>query len=143
MEYALMMYYHLTWYTCCPHWDDVQWPWPRSIPHRSDETFKGQSTHALVRTITDVCIDGLPYNLVQMVSSLRRYAVKWFLFCVCDISTLFVIDLYFVLVISLYCLWFLFLCILSLFCKWYLFCMFNISILFVTLLFFVWYLFCV
>jgi len=29
--YALMDY-HLTWYKCFPHWDDVQWPWPGSIP---------------------------------------------------------------------------------------------------------------
>ena len=45
-----------------PHWDDVQWPWSGSIPQRSrlHKTFKGQSTHARVRAITSVCIDGLP-----------------------------------------------------------------------------------
>ena len=48
--------------------------WPGSIPQRlrSHETFKGQSTHARVRAITYVCIDGLPSNLVQMLSLLRR-----------------------------------------------------------------------
>ena len=48
------MDYHLTWYKCCPHWDDMQWPWPVCIPQRSrsHKTFKGQSTHACVRTIT-------------------------------------------------------------------------------------------
>ena len=46
--YALMDY-HLTWYKCCPHWDDVQWPWPGSIPQRSrsHNTFNGQSTHTI------------------------------------------------------------------------------------------------
>ena len=70
------MDYHLTWYTCCPHWDDVQLPWPRSIPQRSmsHNTFKGLSTHAGVRAITYVCIDGLQSNLVQMLSLLRRCA---------------------------------------------------------------------
>jgi len=34
-----------------------------------------QSVTCLVRTITYVCIDGLPSNLVQMLSSLRRCAV--------------------------------------------------------------------
>ena len=29
---------------------------------------KGQSTHARVRAITNLCIDGLPYNLVHMLS---------------------------------------------------------------------------
>jgi len=45
--YALMDY-RLTWYKCCPHWDDVQWSCLRSIPQRSRSysTFKGQSTHA-------------------------------------------------------------------------------------------------
>ena len=67
---------HLTWYKCCPYWDDVRWPWLWSIPRRSrsHSTFKGQSTHACVRTIIYVCIDGLQYNLVQMLSSLRRCA---------------------------------------------------------------------
>jgi len=37
----------------------------------SHETFKGQSTHTRVRTVTNVCIDGLPSNLVQM-SSLKH-----------------------------------------------------------------------
>ena len=71
------MDYHLTWYKCCPHWNDVHWPWPGSIPQRSrsHETFKGQSTHARVCSITFVCMDGLPSNLVQMLSSLRRCAV--------------------------------------------------------------------
>ena len=70
------MDYHLSWYKCCPHWDDVQWHWPRSIPQRSrsQETFKGQGSHARVCTITYVCIDGIPFNLVQMLSSLRRCA---------------------------------------------------------------------
>jgi len=72
LTYALMDY-HLTWYKCCPHWDIVQWPWPGSIPQRSRShtTFKGQSTHAHVSTITYVCIERLPFNLVQMLSSLR------------------------------------------------------------------------
>jgi len=68
---------HLTWYKCCPHWDDVQWPWPRSTHQRSrsHNTLKGHSTHARVRTITYVCIDRLPSNLVQMLSSLRPCAL--------------------------------------------------------------------
>jgi len=33
-----------------------------------------QSTHAPVRAITYVCIDGLPSNLVQMLSLLGRCA---------------------------------------------------------------------
>ena len=41
---------------------------------RSHETFKSQSTHARVRAITYICIDGLPSNLVQMLSSLKRCA---------------------------------------------------------------------
>jgi len=67
----------LTWYKCCPHWVDVQWPWPKSIHQRwrSQKTFKGQSTHAYVRVVTYVCIDGFPSNLEQMLSSLRRCAV--------------------------------------------------------------------
>ena len=38
------MYFHITWYKCFPHWDDVQWPWPGSITQRSrsHKTFKGQ-----------------------------------------------------------------------------------------------------
>ena len=32
------MDYHLTWYKCCPLWDDVQWPWPGSRPQRSEYT---------------------------------------------------------------------------------------------------------
>ena len=70
------MDYHLTWYKCCPHWDDVQWPWLRSIPQRSrsHNTFKGQNIHACVPAITYICIDGLPSNLVQMLSSLRQCA---------------------------------------------------------------------
>ena len=74
--YALMDY-HLTWYKYCPHWDNVQWPWPGSIPQRlrSHKTFNSQSTYACVRAITYVCIDGLPSNLVQILSSLRRCAV--------------------------------------------------------------------
>jgi len=41
------MDYHVTWCKCYPHKNDVQWPWPRSIPQRSrsHDTFKGQSTH--------------------------------------------------------------------------------------------------
>ena len=71
------MDYHLTWYKCCPHWDDVQWPWLGSIPQRSwsHNTFKVQSTNARVCAITYVCIDGLSSNLVQMLSSLRRCVV--------------------------------------------------------------------
>jgi len=59
--------YHLTW----------SWPCPGSIPQRSrsHNTFIGQSTHARVCAITYVYIDGLPSNLVQMLSSLRRCAV--------------------------------------------------------------------
>jgi len=74
--YALMDD-HLTCYKCCPHWDDVQWPWPGSIPQRSSshKTFKGQSTHACVCAITYICMDGLPSNLLQMLSSLRWCAV--------------------------------------------------------------------
>jgi len=36
------MDYHLTGYKCCPYWDNVQWPWPGSIPQRSrsHKTFK-------------------------------------------------------------------------------------------------------
>ena len=68
--YALMDY-HLTWYKCCPHWDDVQWPRHGSIPQtsRSHRMFK----HACVSAITYVCFDGFPSNLAQM-SSLRRFA---------------------------------------------------------------------
>ena len=38
------MDFHITWYKCFPHWDDVQWPWPGSITQRSrsHKTFKGQ-----------------------------------------------------------------------------------------------------
>jgi len=45
-----LMEYHLTWYQCCPHWDDVQWPWHGCIPQRSrsHKTFNVQSTHACV-----------------------------------------------------------------------------------------------
>ena len=70
------MDYHLTWYKCCSHWDTVQWPWPGSIPQRSrsHKPFTDQSTHARVRSITYICIDGLPSNLVQMLSLLRRCA---------------------------------------------------------------------
>jgi len=32
------MDYHLTWYKCYPHWDNVQWPWPRSIPQSQGHT---------------------------------------------------------------------------------------------------------
>ena len=51
--------YHIIWSKCCPHWDDLQWPWPRSIPQgsRSLKTFEGQSTHACVRAITYLCIE--------------------------------------------------------------------------------------
>ena len=61
---------------CCPYLNDVQWPWPVSIPQRSmsHNTFKDQSTRACVRAITYVCIDGLPSNLIQMLSLLRRCA---------------------------------------------------------------------
>ena len=41
---------------------------------RSHEAFKGQSTHAHVCSITYVCIDVLPSNLVQMLPSLRQCA---------------------------------------------------------------------
>jgi len=70
------MDYHLTWYKCCPHWDNVQWHWLGSIPQRSrsHKTSKGQSTHACVCTITYICIDGLPSNLVQMLPTLIRCA---------------------------------------------------------------------
>jgi len=37
----------------------------------SQKTFKGQSSHTRVRAITYLWIDGLPSNLVQMLSSLR------------------------------------------------------------------------
>jgi len=60
--YALMDY-HLTWYKCCFHWDDVQWPWPGSIHQRSrsHDTIKGQSTHACVRaTYQTTCISYFP-----------------------------------------------------------------------------------
>ena len=40
----------------------------------SHNTFKDQSTRARVRAITYVCIDGLPSNLIQMLSLLRRCA---------------------------------------------------------------------
>ena len=45
-----------------------------SIPQRSKshKTFKGQSSHTRVRAITYLCSDGLPSNLVQMLSSLGR-----------------------------------------------------------------------
>ena len=42
---------------------------------RSQDTFKGKSAHARVRAITNLCIDGLPYNLVQMLPLLRQCAV--------------------------------------------------------------------
>ena len=60
-----------------PYRDNVQWPWPGSIPQRSRShwTIKVQSTHARVRVITYLCIDGIPYNLVQMFSYLRHCAV--------------------------------------------------------------------
>jgi len=39
------MDYHVTWYKCCPYWDDVQWLWPGSIPQRSrsHKTFNSQA----------------------------------------------------------------------------------------------------
>ena len=63
------MDYHTTT-RCCPHWDDAYWPWPGSILQswRSQNTFKGQSAHARVCSITHICIGELPYNLVHMVS---------------------------------------------------------------------------
>jgi len=53
ITYALMDY-HIMWYKCCPHWDDVQWPWSLSIPQRSRsyKTFKGLITHACVCALT-------------------------------------------------------------------------------------------
>jgi len=55
----------------------VQWHWPRSIPQRSrsQDTLKGLSTHACVRSVTYVRIDGLLSNWVQMLSSLRQCAL--------------------------------------------------------------------
>ena len=55
----------------------MHWPRSGSIPQRSrsHKTFKNQSTHACFRTVTYVCIDGLPSYLVLMLSSLRRCAV--------------------------------------------------------------------
>ena len=72
-----LMDYHLTWNKCCPHWGDVRWPWPGFIPQRSrsHKTFKGQSIHACVCSITYICINGLPSNLVQMLSSMKWCAV--------------------------------------------------------------------
>ena len=63
------MDFNLTWYKCFPHW-------PGPIPHRSrsHDTFKVKSTHVRVRAITYVCINGLPSNLVQMLSLLRQCA---------------------------------------------------------------------
>ena len=63
------MDYHVTWYNCCPHWDDVQWPWPGSISQRSrsHQTFNCQSTHALVCAITYV--------------SLMDYHLTWYKSC--------------------------------------------------------------
>ena len=71
------MDYHLTWYKCCPHWDDVQWPWRGSIPQRSSshEKFKGQSSHPRLSAISYVCINGLPSYLVHILSSMS--AVQW------------------------------------------------------------------
>ena len=74
-----LMDYHVTWYKCCLQWwDDVQWPWPGSIPQksRSQETFKGQNTHVRGRAITYKWIDGLPCNFLQKLSSFRRCSVN-------------------------------------------------------------------
>ena len=67
------MVYHITLYECS-YWDNVKWPWPGSIPHRSrpQGTIKGQSIHPRVRAISYLCTDGIPYNLVLMFSYLRR-----------------------------------------------------------------------
>jgi len=68
-------------YKCCPHWDDVQWPWPGSIPQRSrsHETFKVQSTHARVRAITYVCIDYhlTWYKCCPKKTTVGHLAVLW------------------------------------------------------------------
>ena len=55
----------------------MQWHWPGSIPQRSrsHNTFKGQGTHARDCSIMYVCINGLPSNMVQMLSSLTRCAL--------------------------------------------------------------------
>ena len=49
--------------------------WPYLKRSRSHETFKGQSTYSRVRSIAYLCIDELPYNLVQMFSSFKPCAV--------------------------------------------------------------------
>jgi len=43
-------------------------------PPKCGEGIIGQSTLAGVRAISYLCIDGLPSNLLQMLSSLRRCA---------------------------------------------------------------------
>ena len=65
---ALCLSVHLSdhHYTCCPHRDDVQWPWPGSIPQRSRSlnTLK-VIVHVIVKAVTCniyLYIDGLPYN---------------------------------------------------------------------------------
>ena len=72
------MDYHITWYEC-PYWDNVQWPWPGSIPQksRSHGTIKGQSIHALVCAITYLCIDGIPFNFVHMFFCPIWDIVQW------------------------------------------------------------------
>ena len=49
LTYA-MMDYHVTWYNCCAHWEDVQW-----LGHTRH--LNCQSTHACVRAITYLWIE--------------------------------------------------------------------------------------
>ena len=49
----------------CPHWDAVQWPWPRSIPQksRSHKTFKGQSTQSWSCLLYNLRMHLMDYHL--------------------------------------------------------------------------------
>ena len=47
----------------------------RSLSHN---TFKGQSTHARVRAITYICIDGLPCAYIQKYLGYQTTCISYF-----------------------------------------------------------------
>jgi len=82
------MDYYIIWYNCWPHWDNAQWPWPGSIPQRSrlHKIFKGQSTHARVRTITYLRIEALADDKAILWTALLIFKViKFSFFLSCSV----------------------------------------------------------
>ena len=51
-------YYHLTWYKCCRHWNDLHWPWPGC-----QSQSEGQTRHLKVRVHIIVSALSLTYEL--------------------------------------------------------------------------------